>query len=236
MVKMKRKLTFGGRKISPDVRMLSDMKEVVHDKEWVKGTDDEPLYFMYRDLYREGDRNRIRKMGLRYDITVIPSRMLGKEYVKTKGHFHAVSESMTYPELYGVLEGEAHYLLQKEKVERTVLVRAEKGDRVIIPPGYGHVTINPTSEKLKMANWVCRDFDSLYGPMVKKGGAAWFELESGFVRNENYEKVPELEMLEASENDPFRREIYDLINEPDKLEFLISPEENKEMFEDLEFF
>ncbi len=236
---MRKKLKFGGRKVEPDVRMLYDMEEVVYDKDWLKGAENVPLYFMYRDLYKQGDEKRIKERGLRYDITVIPPKMLGKEYVKTKGHFHETAKNMTYPELYGVLEGSAHYLLQKgrgEEAERTVLVKAEKGDKVIIPPGYGHITINPTSEKLKMANWVFRNFDSVYGPIVEKGGAAWFETDEGFKRNDNYSKVPELEVFKASENDQFEGEIYSLIEDPGKLDFLSSPEQNKKVFEDLEFF
>ncbi|MFP4232774.1 MAG: glucose-6-phosphate isomerase family protein [Candidatus Aenigmatarchaeota archaeon] len=233
-----KKLKFRGESIKPDVRMLYDMEEVVYDKQWLEGADNVPLYFMYRDICNSEDEKKINERDLRYDITVIPPQMLGEEYVKTKGHFHPKAKTLTYPELYEVLEGEAHYFLQigKKKVERTVLIRAKKGDKVIIPPGYGHVTINPSSEELKMANWVCRNFDSIYQPILEKNGAAWFELESGFVRNDNYRKVPELEVFEASENDPFERGIYELIKEPGKLDFLISPEENKEVFKDLEFF
>jgi hypothetical protein len=46
-----------------------------------------------------------------------------------------------------VLEGDAHYLLQRaqneERVDEAILVKATRGDKVIIPPNYGHVTINP---------------------------------------------------------------------------------------------
>lgn len=235
---MSRKLSFGGRKVKPDVRMLYDMKEVIYDKNWLEEAGNVPLYFMYRDLYEQGDRKKIKGKDLRYDITVIPARRLGQEYVKTKGHYHPLAGEMTYPEIYGVLEGKAHYLLQKgkEEIEKTVLIKAEQGDKVIIPPGYGHITINPSSQDLKMANWVCRQFDSIYEPIVEKGGGAWFELEDGFKRNGNYRSVPELEVFEASENDTFEGGFYNLINDPEKLKFLTSPEENKEIFEELGFF
>ena len=64
----------------PDVRHLNDMKDVIYDKEWLKSASNLELYYMYRGVEE--------KDGLRYDITIIPSRMLGKEYVKTKGHEH----------------------------------------------------------------------------------------------------------------------------------------------------
>ncbi len=230
------KISFGQRNVEPDVRMLYDMKEVVYDKEWLKDAENIPLYYMFRDLWKAGDRQRIEKLGLRYDITIIPGRMLGQEYVKTKGHYHPVAGTVDYPEIYEVLEGEAHYLLQKRKAERTILVKAKQGNKVIIPPGYGHITINPQNCNLKMANWVCRNFESEYEPIVEKGGGAWFELEDGFKKNPNYGSVPDLEICAADGNNPFDRNLYDLINEPNKLDFLVSPDENKKIFEYLEFF
>ena len=54
-----------------------------------------------------------------------------------------------YPELYEVVEGVAHFLLQKKTLEHIVLVKAAKGDIVLIPLGYGHVTINPSRDEIK---------------------------------------------------------------------------------------
>ena len=48
-----------------------------------------PLYFMYRDLAKsDADWNWLHHHQLRYDLTVIPSRDLCGEWVKTKGHYH----------------------------------------------------------------------------------------------------------------------------------------------------
>ncbi len=231
-------ITFINRE--PDVRMLYDMKTVVYDRDWLNQAENTPLYYMYRDLYREGDRKTILENSLRFDITVLPPKMMGDEYVKTKGHFHPISQSMTFPELYGVLDGKAHYLLQKKgrEPEQVVLIKASEGDFVLIPPGYGHVTVNPTSEKLRMANWVFRDFKSIYKPIEKRGGAAWFELKNGFKKNTNYGDVPEIEVFEADEFDLFGgfKHIYDIIEEPNRLELLHSPEENNWIFKKLDFF
>lgn len=235
---MSREIEFGGRKIKPSIRHLYDMKEVVYDREWLEDADNLPLYYMYRDVYEVGDRETILRKKLRYDITVMPARKLGKEFVKTKGHYHAKTNSMTYPEIYGVLEGRAHYLLQKGRdgsVDRVVLIEAEKGDVVVIPPNYAHITINPSERELKMANWVYRDFDSVYAPILERRGGAWFELVDGFVRNENYRKVPELERFSAPKLDMFQGAFYDLIKSPEKLGFLTNPEENRGLFDPLSY-
>ena len=58
-----------------------------------------------------------------YDLTVIPSRDLCGEWVKTKGHYHPKNPAGTgYPEIYEVIEGEVHYLLQSRKLDDVVLI------------------------------------------------------------------------------------------------------------------
>ncbi|RCV62797.1 glucose-6-phosphate isomerase [Methanophagales archaeon] len=233
-------LKFGGRTFSPEVRKLGDMKEVVLDKRFLACADmDMALYFMFREVSKnEEDEKRIKERELRYDITIIPPNTLGAEFVKTAGHYHPLipGSQMTYPEMYEVLEGEAHYLLQcrdedggTEKITDVVVVKAKKGDTVIIPPNYGHVTINPSEATLKMANWVARAFSSIYEPIRVKGGAAYFELTNGeFIKNEKYGAVPDIRFLKPEATGikqiKLNKEVtmYELLREPEKLQFLIS--------------
>ncbi|KXA95392.1 hypothetical protein AKJ65_01915 [candidate division MSBL1 archaeon SCGC-AAA259E19] len=239
---MSKELKFGAVTREPDIRLAGDMKEVIQDKEWLEENEDTELYYMYRGLWREGDEKKIKSAGLRYDITVIPPLKMGCEYVKTKGHYHPeAAPGVTYPEIYEVLEGEAHYLLQKlssqeTKVEDVVLIQAEAGDKALIPPNYGHVTINPSEETLKMANWVDRSFESTYKSIVELGGGAYFEkVGGGLVKNENYEKVPEIRYLPTTNLPELGiisgENMYDLIQEPEKLDFLNNPQNHQSVFE-----
>lgn len=171
------------KNVKPDIRYLYDMKGVIYDKKWLKNTKDFELYYMYRSLKE--------KNGLRYDITVIPPKMLGKEFVKTKGHYHIGP----YGEIYIVLKGEAIYLMQKEKngkIKDVYQIKAKKGDYIIIPPDYAHVTINPSKKGLKMANWISKKCKSDYKPIEKKKGACYFYTKSGWIKNKNYKRVPRL--------------------------------------------
>ncbi|MCX6721419.1 MAG: glucose-6-phosphate isomerase, partial [Candidatus Staskawiczbacteria bacterium] len=132
--------------LKPDVRHLNELNGLLYDKEWEKTANPNlELYYMYRMLKEEN--------GLRYDATVIPAKMLGSEFVKTKGHTHAGF----YGEIYAVLEGEGFYFCQKgegENIEDVFIVKGKRGDIIKVPAGYGHVTINPSTKNLKMANWV----------------------------------------------------------------------------------
>ena len=139
-------------------RRLLGMKHVLLDE-----TVDQPdeTYYMYRDVCLEADKDLFRGKGFRYDLTVVPGLMLGREFNKTYGHFHPLaSAKCSYPEVYEVLNGQAHYLLQDR--DHALVVEAVAGDKVLIPPNYGHVTINPGKETLVMSNLVERTFASEY--------------------------------------------------------------------------
>jgi glucose-6-phosphate isomerase len=196
----------------------------------------EPLYSMYRDLSKSPeDRRWLREQDLRYDVTVIPARTLCGEYVKTKGHHHPANDrGVPYPEIYEVLRGEAHYLLQTRSADDVRLVRAGAGDRVLVPPGYGHVTINPGKVTLAMANIVSTRFESDYSVYERLGGAAFFELEGGaLVRNPRYPHAAEARILSASGQKGLAflpsRPLYDLVG-TESLGFLNRPEDYPEIF------
>ena len=168
----------------PAERTVVDMQCVLADAGDI--TADKTLYFMYRNLSKsEEDKVWLSENKLRYDITVIPPCTLGREYVKTKGHYHPDAPcGHGYPELYQVLSGEAHFMLQKTDLSDICVLKAKEGDVVLIPPGYGHVTINPSDKTLVMANIVSDDFESEYEYYTKMNGAAYYEFSGGeFVKN-----------------------------------------------------
>lgn len=175
-------------RVKPDIRHLKDMEEVIYDKDWLKKADSNlELYYMYRGIEA--------KDNIRYDITIIPPKMLGKEFVKTKGHKHLPRE------VYVVLDGEAIFLAQKTKnktVENVFATEAKKDDVVIIPSNYSHVTINPSNEELKLGNYIEKDCQNNYAVIKKMKGACYFYTKSGWIKNKNYKKVPELKFKKPS--------------------------------------
>lgn len=236
-------LQFGNKVQDPDIRHLFDMTDVIFDQAWLAGAEDFDLYFMFRDLYLSlADREKLLAQGLRYDITIIPPAMLGKEYIKTAGHYHPLvpGGAVTYPELYEVLEGEALYLLQSEDHSDVAVVHASAGDKVLVPPGYGHVTINRSNKTLKMANFVARDFSSLYEPYRAKGGGAYFFTREGWIKNQRCSEASELRRMEAPDRTSLARlglkksqEIYPLLREAGALEYLTRPDDHLELFRGL---
>ena len=197
-------------KIKPDIRELKDMEDVIYDKEWLKTAKNLELYYMYRDLAEnQEDYDKIFANELRYDITVIFPRMLGKEFNKTVGHDHPIvpGTAITYPELYEVLEGEAIFLLQDShdaKIKDVFAIKAKAGDKVLILPNYEHLIINPSEKDLKTCNWICRSFGSnIYKPFKLRHGFSYYAIkganEIAWMKNENYLSIPKLR-FEAPNN------------------------------------
>lgn len=159
------------------------MRNVLYDKEWAKKSRNIKLYYMRRGVKE--------KNGLRYDATIIPPRMLGKEFVKTKGN----RNSNNFLEFYTVLRGQALFLMQKARgkiVKDALAIKAEEGDSVIEPAGYAIITINPSKKVLKTGNWIPEENKNTYKEMEVMNGACYFYTKSGWIKNKNYKSVPKL--------------------------------------------
>ncbi|MDP2905570.1 MAG: glucose-6-phosphate isomerase family protein [Candidatus Omnitrophota bacterium] len=185
----------------PGVRTLDAMREVLLDKDVLEPQE---LYYMYRDVYRISDKALLENNKLRYDVTVIKPDFLGRELMKTAGHYHPGS----YGELYEVLYGHCFCMLQKPKpndhqvIDEVILVEAAAGEKIVIPPGFGHILINLGPEYLVTSNWVSSLFSSEYGLYKQAGGAAYFIIKAAgkleFMRNPYFKKLPEIKLLKPA--------------------------------------
>jgi len=175
------------------IRSMKEMESVLYDQNWVKEAEDFNVYYVWRGVKWEGE--------LRYDITIIPPRMLGQEFPKTKGHKHLDN----FQELITVLEGEAFYLAQwgeGNKIEKIEVIKAKKGDWIIYLPNCNHLTINPGKKTLIMANWLSKKCKSDYSLFEKYQGAGYYYTRQGWIKNKNYKSVPKLEFKEPLKRKP----------------------------------
>jgi glucose-6-phosphate isomerase len=221
--------------VEPAIRTIEQMKDVLLDKTL---TEPRELYFMYRDIALEKDRDLQKRNQLRYDITVIKPDRLGRELMKTAGHYHPGD----FPELYDVMWGEGWCLQQKpskdnpKKLEDVILVKAKTGEKIICLPEYGHILINPSkTEPLITSNWVSTQFSSDYTVYRRAQGAAYFVFENNgnikIEKNKFFIEVPKIRELFPNPNiESFSLEkdkpIYPIINNNvEKLRFLNYPKE-----------
>lgn len=241
-------IIFGGKERIPSVRFVEDMKEVILDKEWAEKNKTQPLYYMYRDLAEsEAEAEKIKAVDLRYDVLDSVPVYLGEEYNKTAGHYHSMIENtdFTYPELYELIKGEMHYLMQKvegDKVVDIYAVRASSGDKVIVPSGYGHFSIFLSPEGVRESNWSPNSSLSYYDDVKKKRGAGYYALIDKnatdgvrWVKNDNYSYVPPLRFLKPTNFSDLGLDknvnMYGLVNNLEKLDYMKNPHNYPKLWE-----
>ena len=199
--------TCGGQKVwklmgdivpEPGERTLDDIRPMLLDD---RISEPKILYYMYRDVKCAENVKLIERWGLRYDISIFFPYKLGREYMKTSGHYHPYVCSLrsptpsaygdnrliAFPEVYEVIHGEALFLLQKlnnvwgdkgeVQIEDAIALIAKQGQKAVMPPNYGHITINRTKEPLVLSNWVAAAFSSTYWSIKQHRGGAYYFIE-----------------------------------------------------------
>ncbi|MGE5297932.1 MAG: glucose-6-phosphate isomerase family protein [Acidobacteriaceae bacterium] len=229
--------------VVPGIRHIKDMKPVLMDQ--TASSSRSEMYYMYRGVSFPEHAGTIKSHNLRYDITVIPPAMIGQEFNKTVGHYHPAKQGtpFAYPEVYEIIHGRAMFILQKvdqglRQLVRVLSFEAKAGDKVVFPPNYGHAMMNIGNEVLVTANWVADGFESLYEPIARKHGMAYYVVKATesfgrnpyhFIPNAHYQNHPEVETLAPRNLEAFNiiqpKPMYFLgISNPKNLEFLTDPE------------
>jgi glucose-6-phosphate isomerase len=226
----------------PGQRRFGDLRSVVAAPDAVDPIADEVAYLTYRDV-RQTAESGLAANGLRYDATVTLPGSVGGEYIKTAGHYHALdANGVSWTEIYDVLAGEAAFVLQKAEddpagdpaVTRGIVIVAGPGDRLVIPPDYGHVTVNIGTTPLVVADLVAVASGNHYqGYANRHGGAVRIMAvpgeEDAFEAEWNpaYPEVDEgIEVISATDLEPFESDtpLYLLgTQHPDRVTFLTDP-------------
>ncbi|OGM89283.1 hypothetical protein A2108_00210 [Candidatus Wolfebacteria bacterium GWA1_42_9] len=183
------------------------------------------LYYIYRNVAFLKDAPLFKKEGLRYDLTLIFGGGVGQEPVRTIGHFHKGK----LPEVYQVIYGNAIFYFQDSQNKKSYFIEKRGGEKVFIPSGFGHITINPSSQKpLLIANiFTSRPKSSNYLFFKRNHGPAWYPTtkkgEITLEKNLNYKKFSKV-----SKKLPFQPKIAlgktplykDFVKNPEKFSFL----------------
>lgn len=211
-------------------KTVSDMEDLLYDTQIDA---EEQLYNFYIGIADSQHCNIIRGQGLRYDLIVIPAGTVGSEFKKTSGHRHIGS----YPEIYEVLQGTAMFLLQKERngrVEQFAAVRTKEGEKILVPPGYTHATVNIGKDPLVFADVVADACVNEYGIVKENHGMAYYLLKKrdgqvGFRKNPYYDAVSEVKEIMPVESAElglwFQKPVYEcLCRDINRYQYLIDPE------------
>ena len=139
---------------------------------------DAEIYTVYWGAVRADDAALFHEQGLDHAYVIIKPGVCGAEYYKTQGHYHPPinGTALGEPELYHVLAGRGLFLLQSAlppdwTVGDIIAAEVEPGSVVIVPPNYGHLTINWGQEPLV--------FEAFLSPEVEPSTASYRERQGG---------------------------------------------------------
>lgn len=204
----------------------------------------ELFYTAYRDIVFPEHADLFAKYDFRYDITVIEPGTVNGEFKKTSGHYHGFVKngSCPYPEVYEVICGEIIFVLQKcmdfqsdkkHVIDEIRIVHVKEGESVIIPPFYGHCSINPADGISMFSNIAVLSCPLFYEPIQQKAGLATYVTKDGgqfcLKQNPHYNGLPEPEVVRPRENRKLGIEFgtpcyQNFIKDPGKYDFLLHPE------------
>ena len=169
----------------------------------IEGEDpDQLVYRAYRNIRFAEHESLWLPNDLRYDITVLMPGTANGEYYKTSGHYHGrgMGKALPYPELYEVIKGTVAFVLQcdpcclDEKEGNPTAIRvvvAREGEAVIIPPYWGHGSINVADEVSAFSNIAVASCPVIYDAVKARHGLAAYVMQGKMgpelLRNEHYE-------------------------------------------------
>jgi len=129
---------------SPELRRLDSIRPSLRDAS-CSGPD--PVYAIAMDVGLERHRTVLLQRNLLFGVVIFAAGRLGDEPVRSQGHVHKVSSHSGWspPELYEIWTGHALIYLQESAADnpgRCFAIDAWPGDRVVVPPGWAHATVN----------------------------------------------------------------------------------------------
>lgn len=225
-------------------KVIREMTELLRDPDGIDMT--APQYDVYRNIHFAEDAELLKRNTYCYDITAIMSGQVNGECRKTSGHYHAFNQTRTnsHAEVYEVLKGSAIFILQKAKnfeddpdkleIEDLVIARVEEGQTIIIPPNYGHCSINAGEGPMFFSNLAYAGSYNHYNPVTHYKGMGYYVLrENGvlrFEKNERYgSNLPAPKFAVVTENPRFGIEFgkpvyYSYKENPEAFHFLGNPD------------
>lgn len=211
----------------------------------------EIFYTIYAHIFRKKDSEFWKNSTLVYDLTFMLPNLAGIEFVKTYGHYNDINGQNRYgmSEIIEVVYGAGAIIIQKPKqiseykpnleisdiysfneLEEIHIVKVTKGDKLLVPPGYGYTVINTKSQLLVIGTLSSKKKTPVLEPYTKLHGAGYYLIRKNarqeIVKNPNYEVLPKIKKTKASDfnkllNLKSSQPLYtQVVKNPDRFSFL----------------
>lgn len=225
-------------------KSLAQMTKLFEDSS--KSNPQMNIYDVYRQIIKEKDKSLFEKYQFQYDITVVHSGQIGFECKKTSGHYHGweKNKNHSYPEVYEVISGTALFELQKSKnfdvsdpenikIDDIILVKVSAGQSIIVPPDYGHCSINIGNGDLIFSNLAYQPCEIFYDNVQYHHGLGVYVGKNDnnliFHKNPHYQVLPKARLATPLENKQlgiaFGCPVYqEFLSNPNHFDFLGHPD------------
>jgi glucose-6-phosphate isomerase len=176
------------------VRRLDEVRTLLRDP---RSTGPDHLYTIYMDIRVPGIAETLRAHGLGYGAVVYNHGALGREALRSQGHVHSApaATGVAYSEVYEFWHGRGLVYMQDRAsadVTDVIVIEAGPGDKVAIPPGWAHATVNAGDGAMAFGAVYALDARLLYEPLRALQGTAHYVLADGTLEaNPRYPRVPE---------------------------------------------
>lgn len=223
------------------VRCLDDVRPMLRD---AGSEGPEHLYTIYMDIQAPGVTDALAGRGLGYGAVVCNHGTVGRELLRSQGHVHSVppETGVGYSELYEFWHGTGLVYMQSSveaEVDDVIVVEAGPGDKVAIPPGWAHTTINAGNEPMVFGAVYAPAAELLYEPLRRLQGTAHYVLADGALEpNPAYQRVPGARRQAAHSFpeqgiEPGRPALVALAGDESRLDFVSRPEAYPALWERL---
>lgn len=218
----------------PEIRHLDQIRESLRDP---RCTGPDEVYAIAMDVARLQDRDELQKRMLLFGVVTYAAGRLGDEPIRSQGHVHRISQHSGWspPELYEIWHGQAVIYMQEfveDEPGRCFAVMAGPGEKVLVPPGWGHATISASpDEPLTFGAWCDREYGFEYEAVRARKGLAWYPLiqESHIIWQHNPRYAPgRLQAVTPRQytefgitSDPIYQQF---IDEPGRFQFISRPD------------
>ena len=175
------------------IRRLDEVRSLLRDP---GATGPDHLYTIYMDIRVPGRAEELRSLGLGYGAVVYNHGTLGREALRSQGHVHSApaDTGVAYSEIYEFWHGRGLVYMQDSataSVSDAIVVEAGPGDKVVIPPGWAHATVNVGDTPMAFGAVYALSARLLYEPLRKLQGTAHYVLSDGTLEpNPRYRAVP----------------------------------------------
>jgi oxalate decarboxylase/phosphoglucose isomerase-like protein (cupin superfamily) len=174
----------------------------------------ETVYIEHKNIRRKEDADFFKQRGYNYDLLLIPSGLMGVEFIRTH-IFHSASDpdKPSISEIIEVHHGNLVILLQKNqpkaemdfdtRVSEGLVVRLKAGEKFALPQSYYYTFINTKSYPVIFSRFYKENTVCDYTQLRREQGLAYFAIRKNakqeIVLNPRYREIPQIRVVSPEE-------------------------------------